>query len=461
MTPPDDRAVADLVARLRAGYATGRTRPLAWRREQLRAMVALVCDNEGAILDALRADLGKPRVEGYLTDIGFVVTAVREMIRNLQRWNRPVRVRTPLVVGPARSRLVPEPLGTVLVIAPWNYPVQLLLVPAAGALAAGNAVVLKPSEVSAATSSLLADLVPRYLDPEAVALVEGGVGETTVLLEQRWDHIFFTGNPTVGRVVMAAAARHLTPVTLELGGKSPVIVDRSADLRVAARRIAWGKWLNAGQTCVAPDHVLVDRSVRDELVDELGRAIEVFFGRDPRTSGDYGRIVSDRHLDRQVSLMADGRVVLGGEVVRAERYVAPTVLEDPVDDAPLMTEEIFGPLLPVVPFGSLDEAVARVAAGPRPLALYVFASDRAAVDTVLARTSAGGVTVNGTILHLLNPQLPFGGVGESGMGAYHGEAGVRQFQHRKPVLERSTRIDPAIAYPPIGRLKAAVLRRLL
>jgi aldehyde dehydrogenase (NAD+) len=461
MTNPHATAAAELAGRVRTTYDEGRTRPPAWRREQLQGLVALVRDNEAAIVDALRADLGKPPVEGYLTDVGFVVTAVREMIRNLHRWNRTERVRTPLVTQPGRSRLVAEPLGTVLVIAPWNYPVQLLLVPAAGALAAGNAVVLKPSEISAATSALLARLVPRYLDPDAVALVEGGVAETTALLEQRWDHIFFTGNPTVGRVVMAAAARHLTPVTLELGGKSPAIVDRSADLRVAARRIAWGKWLNAGQTCVAPDHVLVHESVRADLIDELRRAVTSFYGRDPRSSGDYGRIVSDRHLERQVAFLGDGRVVFGGEVDRTDRYVAPTVLEDPVEGSRLMTEEIFGPLLPVVPFGSIDEAIARVNAAPRPLALYVFGADRAVVDAVVARTSAGGVTVNGTIVHLLNPRLPFGGVGESGMGAYHGEAGVRVFQHRKPVLERSTRIDPALAYPPLGRLKAAVLRRLV
>jgi len=461
MTDPHAVAAASVAARTRAAFAAGRTRPQAWRRAQLQAMVAMMGDNEAAILDALRADLGKPPVEGYLTDIGFVVTAVREMIRNLQRWNRTERVRTPLTAGPGRSRLVPEPLGTVLVIAPWNYPVQLLLVPAAGALAAGNAVVLKPSEVSAATSSLLAELVPRYLDTEAVALVPGGVAETTALLEHRWDHVFFTGNPTVARVVMAAAARHLTPVTLELGGKSPAIVDGSADLRVAARRIAWGKWLNAGQTCVAPDHVLVHESVHDRLLDELARAVGSFYGADPRTSGDYGRIVSDRHLARLVDLMGGGRVVLGGEVVASERYVAPTVLVDPVEDSRLMTEEIFGPLLPVVPFRSLDEAVARVGDRPKPLALYVFARDRGAIDTVVARTSAGGVTVNGTILHLLNPHLPFGGVGDSGIGAYHGEAGVRLFQHRKPVLERTVRPDPALVYPPLGRIKAAVLRRLV
>jgi len=461
MTPAGHDALPAVAERLRAAFRSGRTRPLPWRRRQLEGLVRMLQTHEAEILDALRADLGKPALEGYLTEIGFVTGAIGEMLRNLQRWNRPERVRTPLTVGPGTSRLLPEPLGTVLVIAPWNYPVQLLLVPAAGAIAAGNAVLMKPSEVSAATSALLADLLPRYLDPEAVAVVEGGVAETTVLLEQRWDHIFFTGNPTVGRVVMAAAARHLTPVTLELGGKSPAIVDRSANLRVAARRIAWGKWLNAGQTCVAPDHVLVHHAVRAELVEELRRAVTAFYGADPRRSDAYGRIVSDRHLARLVAMLDDGRVVFGGDVVASERYLAPTVLEDPVEHSPLMCEEIFGPLLPVVPVASVDEAVRRVTDGPWPLALYVFAEDRAVVDTVLAGTSAGGVTVNGTILHLVNRRLPFGGVGESGMGAYHGEAGVRIFQHRKAVLDRTTRIDPAVVYPPFGRLKRALLRRLV
>ena len=349
----------------------------------------------------------------------------------------------------------------VLVIAPWNYPVQLLLVPVAGAIAAGNTVVMKPSEISAATSALLARLVPQYLDPSAVRLVEGGVPETTELLAQRFDHIFYTGNGTVGRVVMAAAARHLTPVTLELGGKSPVIVDRSANLKVAARRIAWGKWLNAGQTCIAPDYVLVDEQVRVEFLDQLDRAVTTFYGEDPHASPDYGRIVSDRHFDRLSALLAGGTVATGGRTEPAERYIAPTVLVDVDPTSPLMSEEIFGPLLPVLGVASAHDAVDFVNGRDHPLALYVFAGDRSVVDDVLARTSSGGVTVNGTILHFTNPHLPFGGIGESGMGAYHGESGVRLFQHRKPVLTRGTALDPSLPYPPYSDLKAALFRRIL
>jgi aldehyde dehydrogenase (NAD+) len=450
-----------VVDTIRANFESGRTRPLEWRRKQLEQLVAMLEDNEQLFLEALRTDLGKPAVEGFITDIAFVTSEIRSMIKNLRRWNRPQRVGTPLVALPARSRLMPEPLGVVLVIAPWNYPVQLLLVPAASAIAAGNAVVMKPSEVSAATSRLLGELVPKYLDQSAVAIVEGGVPETTELLAQRFDHIFYTGNGTVGRVVMAAAAKNLTPVTLELGGKSPVIVDASANLRVAARRVAWGKWVNAGQTCIAPDYVLVERSVADRFVGEIGKAITDFFGSDPHTSDSYGRIVSERHFDRLVGLMAGGTVATGGDSVRDERYIAPTVLVDVDPASTLMAEEIFGPLLPIIPVDSVQSAVREVTSRPHPLALYVFAEDKSVVADVLARTTAGGVTVNGTLLHITNPNLPFGGVGESGMGGYHGRSGVRLFQHLKPVLTRSTRMDPSLAYPPYTARKAKIFRKVL
>ena len=420
---------------LRAAYDRGVTRPLAWREKQLRQLVRMLEENEGQLLDALAVDLGKPRVEGFMTDIAFVISEIELMIKNLKKWNRPERVGTPLVTRPASSRLVPESLGVVLVIAPWNYPIQLLLVPVASAIAAGNAVVMKPSEVSAATATVLGQLVPKYLDTSVIALVEGGVPETTELLEQRFDHIFYTGNGAVGRIVMAAAVKNLTPVTLELGGKSPVLIDASANVRVAARRVAWGKWMNAGQTCVAPDYVMVDDRIKDRFIDELGTAITEFYGLDPRTSDSYGRIVSSRHFDRLVGLQSGGSAVIGGQSDAAERYLAPTVLVDVDMGAQIMDEEIFGPLLPVIGVGSLQEAISYVNAHPHPLALYVFAEDKRVVADVLARTTAGGVTVNGTIMHLTNPNLPFGGIGESGMGGYHGKAGVRLFQHMKLVIK--------------------------
>jgi aldehyde dehydrogenase (NAD+) len=383
------------------------------------------------------------------------------MIKNLKKWNKPERVGTPLVAMPGKSRLIPEPVGVVLVIAPWNYPIHLLLVPVAGAIAAGNAVVMKPSEVTTNTSALLASLVPKYLDTSAIALVEGGVPETTDLLEQHFDHIFYTGNGTVGRIVMAAAVKNLTPVTLELGGKSPVIIDASANLRVAARRIAWGKWLNAGQTCIAPDYVMVNSSVRDGFIDELGKAITEFFGDDPKESDSYGRIVSPNHFARVSGLMNGGTAVIGGETDAASRYIAPTVLLDVHPDAQIMKEEIFGPLLPIVEVASTDEAIAHINSNPHPLALYVFTGDKRVAADVISRTTAGGVTVNGTIMHFSNPNLPFGGIGESGMGGYHGKAGVRLFQHMKPVLTRGTKMDLSIAYPPYTDRKAKIFRKVL
>lgn len=446
---------------LRIAYNKGLTRPLAWRKHQLEQMVKMLEENESAFLDALAADLGKPRVEGFITDIAFVTSEVKSMIKNLKKWNKPERVGTPLVAMPGKSRLIPEPVGVVLVIAPWNYPIHLLLVPVAGAIAAGNAVVMKPSEVTESTSSLLATLVPKYLDSSAIALVEGGVPETTELLAQHFDHIFYTGNGTVGRVVMAAAVKNLTPVTLELGGKSPVIIDATANLRVAARRIAWGKWLNAGQTCIAPDYVMVNASVRDGFVEELGKAIAEFFGSDPKASESYGRIVSPHHFARVSSLMEGGTAVIGGETDAENRYIAPTVLLDVNPDAQIMKEEIFGPLLPVIDVASTDEAIAHINANPHPLALYLFTGDKRVAADVVNRTTAGGVTVNGTIMHFSNPNLPFGGIGESGMGGYHGKAGVRLFQHMKPVLTRGTKMDPSIAYPPYTDRKAKIFRKVL
>ncbi|MEI7623373.1 MAG: aldehyde dehydrogenase family protein [Actinomycetes bacterium] len=446
---------------LRAAYSKGLTRPLPWRKQQLEQMLKMLEENESEFLDALATDLGKPRVEGFITDIAFVASEVKSMIKNLKKWNRPERVGTPLVTMPAKSRLIPEPLGVVLVIAPWNYPIQLLLVPVASAIAAGNAVVMKPSEVSAATAALLGRLVPKYFDTSAVAIVEGGVSETTELLEQHFDHIFYTGNGTVGRIVMAAAVKNLTPVTLELGGKSPVVIDASANLRVAARRIAWGKWMNAGQTCIAPDYVMVNAKVQEAFIDELGKSITEFYGDDPKVSESYGRIVSPRHFERLVSLQTGGTVAIGGENDAADRYIAPTVLVDVDRDAPIMNEEIFGPLLPIIGVSSTEESIAYINAHPHPLALYVFSEDKRVVADVLARTTAGGVTVNGTIMHLTNPNLPFGGIGESGMGGYHGKSGVRLFQHMKPVLTRGTKLDPSLAYPPYTERKAKIFRKVL
>jgi len=452
---------ADLVKAVRAAYDRGVTRPVEWRIEQLQRMSAMLRESERSFLGALSADLGKPSFEGYATELGFLLKELHDARANLPKWVKAKRVKAPLAVKPGHADLVPEPLGVALVIAPWNYPVQLLLAPMIGAIAAGNAVIGKPSELTPRVAELLAERVEEYLDPEAIRIVTGGVPETTALLEERFDHIFYTGNGRVGRVVMEAAAKHLTPVTLELGGKSPTIIDRSADVRTAARRIAWGKFLNSGQTCIAPDYVLVHEDLEFRFLDEMQQAIDGFFGSDPQRSADYGRVVNAHHHRRLMGLLSEGDVVIGGTGDEGDRYIAPTVLRNVALDDPVMQEEIFGPILPVIPVPDLRHAIDIVNAREKPLALYIFAEDRSAVDQVLAHTSSGGVCVNHTIMHIAVPDLPFGGVGESGMGGYHGKASFDIFTHYKPVLTKPSRPDPSVAYPPYGPVKTGILRRLM
>jgi aldehyde dehydrogenase (NAD+) len=451
----------DTVARLRATFESGRTRPLRWRRDQLEALRAMLVEREADLLAALKADLGKPPTEAWATDVGFVISEITHALRHLRAWSRPERVWAPMVTRPASARIVREPVGVALVIAPWNYPVQLLLSPLVGALAAGNCVVGKPSEVAPATAAALAELLPKYLDTDAVAVVEGGVAETQALLAQRFDYIFYTGNGRVGRIVMEAAARHLTPVTLELGGKSPVIVDDDADLAVAARRVAWGKYLNAGQTCIAPDYALVVKGREDQFVEHVRRAIFDFYGADPKASPDYGRIVNDQHLRRLAGLLEGGQPTVGGGVDEVDRYVAPTVLQRVREDAPVLQDEIFGPILPVVPVDDVDAAVAYVNAHEKPLALYLFTRSHATRDRVLEQTTSGGVAVNATMYQVAVPGLPFGGVGPSGMGAYHGKASFDTFSHAKSVLRKPGKPDPALAYPPYTATKDRLIRRFL
>ena len=461
--PPTNPALAarETVARLRGSFDSGRTRPLEWRRVQLERMRSMLERHEPEILAALATDLGKPAIEGWGAEIAIARHEIDYALDHLDDWSKPQRASLPLTQRPGHARLVAEPLGVVLVIAPWNYPLQLLLAPMVGALAAGNCVLAKPSEVSAATSAVIARLLPKYVDPECVAVVEGGAPETTEILAQRFDHILYTGNGKVGRIVMEAAARHLTPVTLELGGKSPAIVLDDARLGVAARRIAWGKFFNAGQTCVAPDYVLVQRGVADELVDGIAEAVREFYGADPQASPDYARIVNDRHFERLTRLLGSGTAVIGGANDAATRYFAPTVLTHVDPGAPVMQEEIFGPILPIIPVEDVDEAVTFVVARDKPLALYVFSESSEHQREITERTSSGGVCVNHTLLQFGVPSLPVGGVGPSGMGSYHGKAGFDTFTHYKPMLHKPSRPDPKLAYPPYTARKEKILRRLL
>ena len=455
----DPAAIPEAVSRLRATFESGHTRPLAWRRQQLQRLRRLVREHGDEFVAALRADFGKPELEARMMDIGQVPLEASLALRNLRRWTRPERAGGLPLLG--RSRIVREPLGVVLIIAPWNYPVGLLLSPLVGALAAGNCAVLKPSEVTAHTAEVLARRVPEYLDPSAVAVVTGGAHETQVLLEQRFDHIFYTGGGRVGRIVMKAAAETLTPVTLELGGKSPCIVDADVDVRVAARRIAWGKFLNAGQTCIAPDYVLVHERREEELVREIGAAIRAFYGDDPLASSDLAQVADARHFERITKLLAGCEIAVGGRTDPARRRIEPTLLRNVSPEAPIMREEIFGPVLPVLAVRSIEEAVDFVNERDKPLALYVFSRDEEVQREVVERTSSGGVCVNGTILHLSNPAMPFGGVGESGMGAYHGRHSFETFSHRKSVLTRGLRFDPSFLYPPYAGWKTRLLRRFL
>lgn len=460
--PQTDLArIPGVVAGLRQAFESGKSRPLAWRKEQLGRLRALFTENTERLIAALQADLGKPEIEAYTTDLSVVVQEIDLILANLERWTKPEAVTTPFTVKPGSSRILREPLGVVLVISPWNYPVQLLLSPLAGSIAAGNCTLLKPSELTETVSATLAELVPQYMDRDCVALVEGGIPQTNALLEQRFDHIFYTGNGAVARIVMRAAAEHLTPVTLELGGKSPCIIAKDANLDVAARRIAWGKWLNAGQTCIAPDYVLVEESVEEAFLEKLRATIKEFYGDDPLKTSDFGRIVNERHHGRLMGLLEGQPVWHGGRSDVASRYIEPTIVRNPAPDSKLMQDEIFGPILAVLKVESVDAAIRFVNAREKPLALYVFSSSENTSEAVLNQTSSGGACVNATIWHVANPHLPFGGVGPSGMGSYHGRATFETLSHHKSVVSKSTWIDPKIAYPPYTAFKRNLLRRVM
>ncbi len=453
---------AGTVRDLRETFASGRTRRLAWRTGQLRAMHRMLTERHRELEAALAADLGKPAAESWLTEIGFLTAELEHTLKNLEHWLAPRRAEVPMSLQPATGKVVIEPLGVVLVIAPWNYPVQLLLAPMIGALAAGNTVLAKPSELAPASSAVLATMVPQYLDSSAVRIVAGGKEETTEILRQRFDHIFYTGNGTVGKVVMRAAAEHLTPVTLELGGKSPTYVDDQVNLRAVAQRLVWGKFMNAGQTCVAPDYLLASRKTQTRLIPHLRRAITDAFGTDPRNSDSYGRIISERHFDRLTGLLDGQTAAIGGQSDAASRYLAPTVLAEVAEDTAVMKEEIFGPILPLVTVDSPAEAVDFITARDKPLALYLFTDSAETKELFIAQTSAGGMGIGVPTAHLTAPGLPFGGVGQSGIGNYHGRYSIDTFSHHKAVLDKPLRPDTLKAiYPPFTTIKEQLIRRVL
>jgi aldehyde dehydrogenase (NAD+) len=460
-TIPDDTPdYQDLYDELKALRDSDRTRDVGWRLAQLAGLERMMSECEAEIMEALASDLGKPAQEAWTTEISFVSSTAAYSRKHLRRWMKRRRVRTPLIGQPGRSWLQPEPLGVILVIGPWNYPLQLVLSGLAAAVAAGNCAILKPSELAPATSALLARRVPEYLDGECIRVVEGGIPETTALLEIPFDHILYTGNGAVGRIVMAAAAKNLTPVTLELGGKSPCVVLPDADLEIAARRIAWGKFTNAGQTCIAPDYILVDESTEALLVPLLAKAIEDMFGADPSGSDSYGRIVNQRHFDRLLNLLGSGHVSIGGRAEPDSLYIEPTVLTGVSADSAVMQEEIFGPVLPVLRATSLDDAMRFIRHGDKPLAAYIFTKNPVDEARFLESVSSGSACVNDTMMFMTVDDLPFGGVGASGMGAYSGEHGFRTFSHMKAVMKRSWRPDLAVRYAPFTDNKFRLLRKL-
>jgi aldehyde dehydrogenase (NAD+) len=451
MSTPDFSA---LVSRHRNYFRSGATRPVEWREGQLTALRAMMTDHAEDFYAALWSDLRRNRTDADLTDVKYLTSEAEHVLAHLREWMKPVPVGTPTSLAPSEVRVRFDPLGVGLVIGTWNYPVMLTLSPLIAAISGGNAAVIKPSEVGAATADVIARLLPEYLDRDAFSVVLGAVPETTALLEQQWDHIFFTGGTTVAKIVMAAAAKQLTPVVLELGGKSPTIVHSSANLRVAARRIVQGRWNNAGQTCTAPDYVLVFKDVARQFLEHLKETVLQFYGNDPQQSPDYGRIVSTHHFDRLVGLLGSGTIYHGGRHDRDDRFIAPTVLVNVSPDSPVMREEIFGPILPVLEVDDVQEVIDFVNARPSPLGLYLFAEDQRVAEQILNATTSGDAAANDCTIQPLIHDLPFGGVGNSGMGKYHGEWGFRNYTTARGVLYHGTRIDPDRRYPPYSSQKA-------
>ena len=439
----------DILENQRAFFASGRTCGYAFRRAALERLKAEIKTHLAPLYEALWADLHKSAEEACLTEIGITLREIDDQIGHLHRRMHPRRVGTPLFLQPSRSRIVYEPFGCVLILAPWNYPIQLTLAPLAGAVAAGNCAVLKPSPYTPNVSAVIRQIVESAFPPDHVAVVEGHREVNEALLAERWDYIFFTGSQELGRTVMRAAAEHLTPVTLELGGKSPCIVDNSADADIAARRIVWGKFLNAGQTCIAPDYLLVHQNIKAPLLERIECHIRAFYGPDPKESPHYGRLVNDKAFERVASYLGNGIILAGGETDPEQRYIAPTLLDlgRPTDGVPVMQAEIFGPVLPVMEFVRLDEAVEFVNRHEKPLAFYYFGSPATGRD-ILRRTSSGGACINDTVLHIANDRLPFGGVGQSGTGKYHGAESFRTFSNRKAVLLSARSLDIPLKYPP-------------
>ncbi|HCY1508184.1 TPA: aldehyde dehydrogenase [Staphylococcus aureus] len=440
----------------KAFFNTQQTKDISFRKEQLKKLSKAIKSYESDILEALYTDLGKNKVEAYATEIGITLKSIKNARKELKNWTKTKNVDTPLYLFPTKSYIKKEPYGTVLIIAPFNYPFQLVFEPLIGAIAAGNTAIIKPSELTPNVARVIKRLINETFDANYIEVIEGGIEETQTLIHLPFDYVFFTGSENVGKIVYQAASENLVPVTLEMGGKSPVIVDETANIKVASERICFGKFTNAGQTCVAPDYILVHESVKDDLITALSKTLREFYGQNIQQSPDYGRIVNLKHYHRMTSLLnsAQMNIVFGGHSDEDERYIEPTLLDHVTNDSAIMQEEIFGPILPILTYQSLDEAIAFIHQRPKPLSLYLFSEDENATQRVINELSFGGGAINDTLMHLANPKLPFGGVGASGMGRYHGKYSFDTFTHEKSYIFKSTRLESGVHLPPYkGKFK--------
>ncbi|MTK14250.1 MAG: aldehyde dehydrogenase [Clostridiaceae bacterium] len=457
----DNEKILDVLKKQKEYFYEGETKNVDFRIKQLQKLKVAIKDNEKLIMEALYKDLHKPEFEAYATEIGYIYDSIGYFIKNLKKWAKVRRVKTPAVHFGSRSYIYAEPYGSVLIVGPFNYPFQLIMEPLIGAISAGNCVVIKPSEYTANVSKIVYKIIKENFHEKYIEVIEGGKEETSVLINSPFDYIFFTGSVAVGKIVAEAAAKNQMPVTLELGGKSPTIIHKDANIESASERIIWGKFMNVGQTCVAPDYLLVHKEIKDQLVSKLVEKIKVFYGNNPKTSKDYGRIVNEKQLSRIKGLINEDKVIFGGDYDVEELYIAPTIMNNVTWEDKVMEEEIFGPVLPVLEYEDLNEVTNKINSRPKPLALYLFTESREVEKKVVENISYGGGCINDTMTHLASPFLPFGGVGTAGVGSYHGQRSFETFSHMKSVLKKSTRFNLRFIFPPYTKKKMAILRRAM
>jgi aldehyde dehydrogenase (NAD+) len=450
----------EIIEKQRIFFSTNASKEINFRIAQLKKLKQSIIEHDKAIYQALEADLHKPEAEAFLSEIGLVFQEIDHAIKNIKNWVKSQKASVPWQFFPASAKICPEPVGVVLIIGSWNYPFGLIISPLIGAIAAGNCTILKPSETAPHTSRVVAEIIHQNFDPAYIAVVEGGVETNKRLLAEKFDHILFTGSQAVGKIVMEAAAKHLTPITLELGGKCPCIVDVDINIENTARRITWGKFLNAGQTCVAPDYLLVNRQVKESLLLNIENSLKHFYGDNPAKSPDYARIINQKHFQRLTNFLKDGEIRIGGQTNSSELYISPTVIEQVTWSDAVMKEEIFGPILPIIEYTDINEALTLISSQPKPLALYLFSQDKSLQKRILQETSSGGVCINEAVMQFGVSSLPFGGIGDSGIGSYHGKASFDTFSHYKSVLQNPLWIDIKLRYAPY-KGKLPLLKRIL